>query len=285
MYFPTICCLCPTYGRPKLLANAIACFLAQDYPIQRRKLIIWDDLGTIEGYRIPVSSTDHEQYSSLVFLSTKQRFPSLPEKFNAMWRFLAADLYVVWEDDDIQFPWCLKAHAQACEHHGWSHPSHVWSDYGGTLHTEPVGGRFHGSLAIRGDSLHKIEGWPLTRRADFDQQLIRKLYVECGQPGDPCLFSSKFNDVLVEPGHPLAALRAANIIEADDTIAEGVIGLPPYCFRWQTGYDHGQGYMRGPDDESWYDNYQPPDRTGPHVIVPALDAQTKLYFDLLTTKS
>ena len=39
-------CVCPTYRRPRLLANAIACFVAQTYP--NRELIVLDDAGELE---------------------------------------------------------------------------------------------------------------------------------------------------------------------------------------------------------------------------------------------
>jgi glycosyltransferase involved in cell wall biosynthesis len=42
-----ISCLMPTYGRPTLVQNAIACFLAQDYPAGKRRLLILDDAGQI----------------------------------------------------------------------------------------------------------------------------------------------------------------------------------------------------------------------------------------------
>ena len=46
---PFVSCLCPTYRRPKLLENSIACFLAQDYPADRRELIVLDDAGELEN--------------------------------------------------------------------------------------------------------------------------------------------------------------------------------------------------------------------------------------------
>ena len=38
---PWVTCLCPTYGRFERLREALACFLAQDYP--NRRLIILND--------------------------------------------------------------------------------------------------------------------------------------------------------------------------------------------------------------------------------------------------
>ena len=249
MDYPTIICLCLTYGRPKLLNNAVECFLRQDYPKDLAELLIVDDLGTI---KLPLLGAPEH----VICNSRTWRFLSLPEKYNYAWRFLNADLYVVWEDDDVQLPWCLRAHAAACEHHGWSYPSEVWSDYGGIIHTEQSGGRFHGSLAIRRETLERLGGWPDTKKANFDQQLIANLKRDC-EPGDPLFFSPS----RLQHGQPIP------------------VGSPAYVFRYSTtGQPHGQNTMQGPDDETWYDRYLPPDSSGPHIITPALDESAKWIF-------
>ena len=69
---PMVSCLCPTYRRPKLLENSIACFLAQDYPADRRELIVLDDAGELQN-----QTGDGWQVSSI-----QRRFRSLPEKFD-----------------------------------------------------------------------------------------------------------------------------------------------------------------------------------------------------------
>lgn len=230
--YPYIACLCPTFGRPTLLRNALACFTHQAYPINRCCLIILDDLGTIQ----PHHSLDLLMSSSRVKLvSQKTRVPSITEKYNALVALAPpSDIYVVWEDDDVQLPWCLKEHAEACTYHGWSYPQEVWSDYPGKLVKEETGGRFHGSLGIRADFLKAVGGWPDTRRADFDQQLIANLNRR-GPPGRPS---------------------------------------PSYVFRWHTHQTHGQSMMRSPADTDWYDRYEPPDGSGPHQLFPQFDPDT-----------
>ena len=59
-----VLCVCPTYGRPRLLANAVACFLAQDHPEAHRKLLILDDADQIK-------SQDHGAWQ---VISTPERF-------------------------------------------------------------------------------------------------------------------------------------------------------------------------------------------------------------------
>ncbi|MGV2333790.1 MAG UNVERIFIED_CONTAM: hypothetical protein LVR18_26535 [Planctomycetaceae bacterium] len=77
----------------------------------------------------------------------------------------------------------------------------------GRLEQEDATGRFHASLAFRREIFDRIGGWPLTKRGDFDQQLIAMLHA-IEAPGDPCQFAD-----------------------------------PSYIFRWgQTNAYHGQAY-------------------------------------------
>ena len=162
---PFVSCLCPTYRRPKLLENSIACFLAQDYPADRRELIVLDDAGELpnqtgEGWQI---------------ISIRRRFRSLPEKFNALAGLARGEILIVWEDDDIYLPHHISSHVAAMNDHLWSKPSKVLSDYTGQIEEEDATGRFHASLALTRLAFEKVGGWPLTLRGDFDQQLIARL--------------------------------------------------------------------------------------------------------------
>jgi hypothetical protein len=175
---PFVSCLCPTYRRPKLLENSIACFVAQDYPADRRELIIIDDAGELqnqtgEGWQI---------------LSIPRRFRSLSEKFNALAGLAQGEILVVWEDDDIYLPHHISGHVAAMEGHVWSKPSKVLSDYTGQIQEEDAAGRFHASLAFTRLAFEQVGGWPLTLRGDFDQQLSSRLNA-VGTPGDPCKFT------------------------------------------------------------------------------------------------
>ena len=46
---PFVSCLCPTYRRPQMMANTIPCFITQDYPADRRELIILDDACELQN--------------------------------------------------------------------------------------------------------------------------------------------------------------------------------------------------------------------------------------------
>jgi glycosyltransferase involved in cell wall biosynthesis len=230
---PFVSCLCPTYRRPRLLANALACFLAQDYPPERRELVILDDGGDFAEQSGP----------SWRLVSTPRRFDALPEKFNTLADLAQGDWLVVWEDDDIYLPWHLSAHAQALNDGDWSKPSRVLSLYTGKLAEEAGENRFHASLAFTRDALIRAGGWPNTKRADFDYQLVLRLS-QAGRRADPC-----------------AAFPAS------------------YVFRWQSTQDyHAQTKMRGRDDEGWYERCtQSPSQVqwNGGRLTPAMDEETR----------
>jgi hypothetical protein len=234
-----------------LLANALACFLAQDYPHDSCKLLILDDLGQFEN----------RTYRAWQIMSTSERFPSLPDKYNFMLRAEGIlgtpdwDAVVVWDDDDIYLPWHLGAISKALitpgEHLGWEHhyqsakPVMIYSLYRPTGATgpgpwlEPGEGRFHGSLAVTVGRLRSIGGWIPTRRADFDQQMIT------------------------------ACAPAA------DTLRHSPGGAPSYIFRWgSTGAAHCQALMRSPDNENWYDRYLPTEAGYIGGLAPCFDPET-----------
>ena len=66
----------------------------------------------------------------------------------------------------------------------WSKPSFVLRSYIGRPTQNDANGRFHASLAFRREIFDRIGGWPLTKRGDFDQQLIARLHA-IEDPGAP----------------------------------------------------------------------------------------------------
>ncbi len=85
-----------------------------------------------------------------------------------------------------------------------------------------------------------VGGWPDTRRADFDQQLIGRLTQRFGI-ADPCAHA-----------------------------------LPGYVFRYgSTGTWHAQHWMQGPEDEGWYGRaaVEAADVAG-GPLAPRFDAET-----------
>ncbi len=239
---PFVVCLCPTYNRlPGLVENSVACFLAQTYPAERRRLVVLDDSG-----RRP----NQLGGDGWAVISTQKRLPNLGLKYNAMVALAPdADVYVVWEDDDVYLPWHIEAHVHAIQEADWSMASAHWTDYPGHLvqQVRP----FHAAVAFQREIFDKTQGWPDGGRPDFDLEFLSRLKA-AGARGDPF---PQYN--------------------------------PSYVFRWgSTGNPHGEASARSPTDEGWYDRFaRRQDRmTGskvPGEIVPRLDDSTRQIFRLL----
>lgn len=278
-----IACLCPVIvGRStELLANSIACFERQTYPAELRRLVVWDDVGQLqpqsgEGWSIETSD---------------QRQPSLPAKYDGMInRFnldVWADAYAVWDVDDVYLPHHLQAAAIALTAKpalqdarlGWVHPHLFYSSHPagpgsqlgshqklvtwtptGVLASESAAGRMHGSLVVGQRALERVGGWlgvmprgrdwrfqpgylPGDCRADFDQRMI-------------------------------AALEAAG---ANLPRSRPAALNPTYVYRWATiEHLHCSGFMRSPEDETWYQTYLKRMGELPKFgeVTPGLDAET-----------
>jgi hypothetical protein len=262
-----VLCLCPTYGRPQLVANALACFLAQDYKGGRTKLLVLDDLGQyIPTYLGGLFSWE--------VLSVNKRYESLPAKYNAMlvhegiiaqagklptWPGACYwDAIAVWDDDDIYLPWHLSAAVKALQNSdaGSVKPSTIWSLYrpdgavGDGPWQESGAGRFHCSLVVRTQRILDVRGWIQTPRADFDQQQI----TACGPAADMIPYSP------------------------DQT--------PSFVYRWgTTKVQHCSSLMKSPSNTDWYTNFQPADKSESVILEPKFDQETERVYDQLIQKS
>jgi hypothetical protein len=205
-----VTCLCPTYLRPECVAQTIVLFERQTYPPERRFLLVFDDAGQLRPKR----------GDRWAIVSVPQRYPSLPEKYGAMLELCPdiTEAIVVWDDDDLYLSRHIEASVAALQDAGWAHPRYVYSVYAGRLQVERSDGRFHAALAMRWETCLSVGGWPATRRADFDQQLLAKLQAQFGPAGD----SSR-------------------------------LWGPTYVHWFSNGLWHSQLFMRSPDDEEWYD--------------------------------
>lgn len=233
-----ILCLCPTYGRPlHLLQNTLACFQAQTHA--NRHLLICDDLGNLEHTIV--------EDEKVTIVSRKDRFNSLPEKYNWMWRNHPADAYCVWEDDDLYLPRHLEAHNRILEDFPFSYPSYIFSTRRHNLQVVPTNGFYHASLAFRSESLETVGGWIETRRSDFDLQFINKVKAEFTW-GDCSNFGQN----------------------------------PTYTYRWEeTNAIHGQDFQTSGHDTEWYNRYKPQNTAPVPLIEPVFDAPSRSVLEKL----
>jgi len=240
---PFVVGLCASYARPRLVANIMALFAAQDYPEEKRLLYVLDDSG--HQWEFP----GMPENVRLEFCA--ERFPNLSAKYNYMVASQPGQLYLVIDDDDIYLPWHFSAYARALVESGsgWVHPRYVWTLYGSeTPQIEQVGGRFHGALGLSWEAWHQVGGWPETLRADFDQQMIGRLNRRLGPAADPTR-----------------------------------VARPSYIFRWaSTGHPHAQWWMRSPDNTDWYAEYARACKPPESDRVPVrMDEETEKMLNLL----
>ncbi len=91
---PAVSCFCLTYGRPRLLEEAIHSFLLQDYAGPKEMIVLNDYPGqTLE--------LDHPEVQ---VINLPKRFRSVGEKMNAAVALTSHDLLFVWDDDDVYLP-------------------------------------------------------------------------------------------------------------------------------------------------------------------------------------
>lgn len=93
--FPTVTCLCPTYGRFELLRDAVACFLSQTY--MHKKLLILEDQPEplVLGLTCP---------PSISVVRAVPRMPTLGDKRQALLELSDTPAVAHWDDDDLYMP-------------------------------------------------------------------------------------------------------------------------------------------------------------------------------------
>lgn len=171
MTLPKLACLCCTYARPELLAEAIEGFLRQDYPVDRCELVVLDDAGQ---YR----SQSHAAPRPWHLVSVGRRFLTLGEKRNACAALASSDVdaYVVWDDDDIYLPWTLQSHAAALAKAAWSRPSRILVEgkQAPGLRVKETNGLFHPAWAFSRQAFLDAHGYPFMQSGQ-DQGLASRL--------------------------------------------------------------------------------------------------------------
>ncbi len=107
MHYPTITCLCPTYGRYEQLRDALAAFEAQDYPGIAYLTILNGSPTSL------MSINDRVR----VMNQPEDTFPTLGHKRQALLWAADTELVAHWDDDDVYLPWHLTRSVEALQQH------------------------------------------------------------------------------------------------------------------------------------------------------------------------
>lgn len=209
---PFVVALCPTFRRPKCLANSLWLWEHQTYPADRRFLIIADDGGTWPS----------QVGNNWKLESYQERFTHFPHKYNALASLAPpeTDAFLIWEDDDVYLPRYVEAHSNVLLEHEFSKSKRVFSNYPGHLDMEDADGRFFSSIGFRKSLLDRLGGFGNTLHADYDQQFLSKVRSSGCSVGDPW--------------------------------SDATIQSCQFVYGWQTGHPHSQSTMKGGDDVDYY---------------------------------
>ena len=192
-----IIALCPTFSRPALVANTLAQFLDEKLRAgDTAHLHIWDDSGCLQPQAGFIGDKSWE-------IESTDTWVPLTQKYNIMLRERHMDvvgdrhvLFSVRDDDDCFLPWHLHAQSLAADNFRWVHPTEAYSTCGVNLDMEPPGLKrlkhrsYHSALAIRGDLLETLGGWPETVRSDYDKQQLKRCMDIAGTPGNPIRYKA-----------------------------------------------------------------------------------------------
>ena len=178
-----IAAVCCTFLRPKQLGYLIQCFLKQDYPAEKRELVILDDAGQY----------DNHQGAGWRLVSVRDRYPTLGEKRNVAAGLVSEDVeaLAVWDDDDLYLPWALGSCAAALKRAPWSRPGLVLHPQkNGALRQHETGGLFHGGWAYSREVFWRVGGYPAQNNGE-DQALARRLKRAAVEETDPIGLGSR----------------------------------------------------------------------------------------------
>lgn len=186
--YPFLSVCCPTYKRPELLAEFYACFLNQDYPVDRRELIILDDAGQFVPF--------HDEKNGVRLVSLTEKFETIGEKRNAFFEYLSpqSEIYVVADDDDLYFPHWLSTLAKYMKNADVLGPALniEWcSGYDPIYHH--YGYQFnHAAHAVRLSTLREAGGYPAMHRYEDEHMFGRLRQRQAIFAWTPCHVSPYF---------------------------------------------------------------------------------------------
>ena len=153
--YPPVSCICPTYGRPQLLEEAIHSFLLQEYPGEK-ELIVLNDFDR------QILTLDHPEVR---VVNVPRRFRTLGEKYNAAVALASHDLIFVWEDDDIYLPHRLSFSAERFDpRKGFFKPNRAWFWNNGVL-SGPESNVFHAGSCWSRELFASVRGYAAVERA------------------------------------------------------------------------------------------------------------------------
>jgi glycosyltransferase involved in cell wall biosynthesis len=180
-----ISCVCMTYGRTWLLAEAVESYLRQDYKGTSELIIVND----FEGLTLSVDDSRCKPNQSIQVVNLPKRMNSLNDKFDLGVKMAQYGIICMWDDDDICLPNRLSytAAAFSCRYECYYLAfSHHWNLSAGKP-AELLSRGIHGGDAFTRASYLWCNG--SQGPGHNDQNFVKKIkdagmYATCQNPDD-----------------------------------------------------------------------------------------------------
>ena len=163
---PKVSCYCATYGRTKLLEEAIHSFLIQDYDGQK-ELVILNDFS---------EQTLFFDHPEIKIINLKERIVPLSKKFNSCISYCTGEYIFVWEDDDIYLPWKISLSIKKINEHGIFHTGDAFIEQD-TNKLAQCRNLHHSSLCMNVDCWKSVNYYEIleTDRCDLDVNIFARI--------------------------------------------------------------------------------------------------------------
>lgn len=226
-----ISCYCCTYGRPKILEEAIYSFLIQNY--NYKELIILNDCK--EQNLI----FEHPQVK---IFNCKERIIPLGKKFNTAVELCSGDIIMPWEDDDIYLPWRIEVTLKHLND-GIFHTNNAFFEKS-YQELEISKNLFHCNLAIEKNKFINVNGYPQKNYGAIDHDLFKKLIEKNGHfskeiPLEDIFYIYRWETTGSYHGSGIAPYKETNIEKITESLVKknnfekGDIKLNP---KWKYDY-------------------------------------------------
>jgi len=145
-----VSCICPTFGRPECLEEAIESFLRQDYE-GTCELIVLNDAEWM-----PL----HGDFDRVTIYNMDRRAPDMGSKWNMLVDLARYDILIPWPDDDIMLPWSITTFVRILGNRPYVYPrgrhTATAKRYGSY---KPIAGA-QGIIAFTRKAWHAVGGYP-----------------------------------------------------------------------------------------------------------------------------
>jgi len=168
---PKVSCYCATYGRTKLLEEAIHSFLLQDYEGEK-ELVILNDFS---------EQTLFFDHPEVKIINSKERITPLSKKFNDCISYCTGKYVFVWEDDDIYLPWKISLSIKNLNTHGIFHTGNAFIEHSKNKLVQ-CSNLHHSSLCMDIDCWNNVNFYSVldTDKCDLDVILFQKISSKYG---------------------------------------------------------------------------------------------------------